>query len=144
MLPYDQERHPVRRSLTAPYGVVNHWKTAPGLEGRGGDCFLSGSISTALRNVYNGLLGIRPMLDALALDPVLPSDWENASVKFSYLGAEVTVTYTSQAGKAGLTVNGEEIASKRKDLALGSEYFTIPDEVFKSGGRYDIRMRVGE
>jgi hypothetical protein len=35
----------------------HHWKEAIGQDGVGGDNFLSGSISTALRNFYQGLVG---------------------------------------------------------------------------------------
>jgi cellobiose phosphorylase len=127
MLSYDQAAHPVDRAKTAPYAVVNHWKTAPGLEGRGGDCFFSGSISTAIRNVYDGLFGIRPTLDGLALDPSLPSDWEEASVEFTYLGAHVHLTYRRAKDGPRLLVNGEEIVSRQADPISGRECFAIPD-----------------
>jgi len=142
MLPYDQERHPVQRSKTAPYGMVNHWKTAPGVEGRGGDCFLTGSISGALRSVYNGVFGIEPLLDGLALDPVMPKRWGTVSVRFSYLGANVAITYTGERADgedAIVIVNGDEITSKRNDIVLDREYVVIPDGVFKAGRRYDVR-----
>lgn len=127
MLPYDQKAHPVHRAKTAPYGVVNHWKTAPGLEGRGGDCFLSGSISTALRNVYNGLFGIKPTLDGLVLDPALPGDWHEASVEFDYLGSRVHLTYRRTGGPELVTVNGKEVQTP-----------SIPDRVFGAGSRIEI------
>jgi|GEM_PF-3239127 len=40
MLPYDQEAHAIERSKTAPYAMVNHWKTARGLRVVGVTSFL--------------------------------------------------------------------------------------------------------
>jgi cellobiose phosphorylase len=89
MLPYDQEAHPVFRARTAPYAVPNHWKEAIGQDGIGGDTFLSGSISTALRNVYQGLVGFRPELTHLVIDPVIPADWPVLRAKLPWLGKRI-------------------------------------------------------
>ena len=133
MLPYDQECHPVQRAKTAPYAVVNHWKTAPGLEGRGGDPFLTGSISTALRNVYDCLFGIKPLLNALAIDPCLPSDWSECSVRFSYLGAQVDMSYYQGGrGRWQIAVNGEPTEHTCIDW-FGVTLPAIPDYVFEPG-----------
>ncbi len=132
MLSYDQAAHPVDRAKTAPYAVVNHWKTAPGIEGRGGDCFFSGSISVAIRNVYDGMFGIKPTLDGLALDPALPSDWQEASAEFDYLGARVHVTYR-KGGPRWLVVNGQECCEG-----------CIPDSVFGSGARVECVCYLAE
>lgn len=137
MLPYDQQAHPVQRARTAPYGVVNHWKTAPGVEGRGGDCFLSGSISTALRNVYNGLFGIKPTLDGLALDPVLPSDWDEASAEFDHLGTRVHLTYRRSKDAPRLLVDGEEVTFLHTDPVLNKECLCIPDSFFSNKTRVE-------
>ena len=79
LLPYDQQIHPVQVSQTAPYAVVNHWLTAAGIEGQGGSSFFTGSISVAMRNIYSGLVGFRPSLDGILMDPVIPADWKNLS-----------------------------------------------------------------
>lgn len=142
MLPYDQQAHPVSRSKTAPYGIVNHWKTAPGLEGRGGDCFLTGSISTALRNVYGGLFGIKPTLCGLALRPALPSQWRQCSVRFPYLGADVEVIYVQEEGDDRIFVNGKPIDEKHRDSVTGQDWPMIPDTVFEAGKRVEIRCEI--
>jgi len=139
MLPYDQSCHPIERSKTAPYAVVNHWKTLAGLEGHGGDPFLSGSISTALRNVYGGLFGIRPLLDGLALDPCLPTDWREASVECSYLGAELHIDYRRADGeKMRVTVDGREVGSRSMDWLGEKELVVVPDSTFEAGRCYAI------
>jgi hypothetical protein len=133
MLPYDQTAHPVERAKTAPYGVVNHWKTAPGLEGRGGDCFLSGSISTALRNVYGGMFGIKPTLEGLAIDPVLPSDWQEASVEFQYLGARVRLTCRRDHDSGSVLVDGQEVPPG-----------VISDDFFNGRSRVEVVLSLPE
>ena len=139
MLPYDQRCHPVERAKTAPYGVVNHWKTAPGEEGRGGAVFLSGSISTALRGAYGGLFGITGCPEGLAIDPALPPEWPSAKVRFRYLGAEVEVTFEQTSeGPATVLVNGQEAAVWLPDPVLGRVRAVIPDACFAGGGTVSI------
>ncbi len=123
MLPYDQRCHPVERARTAPYAMVNHWRTAPRLEGRGGDAFLTGSISTALRNVCDGLFGIKPLVDGLAIDPCLPSDWPECSVTFESLGTRLEVCYRKGAPTL---VNGREVTDTAVDW-LGKSLPAVPD-----------------
>ncbi len=130
MLPYDQDAHPTSRAKTAPYGVVNHWKTAPGIEGRGGDCFLSGSISTALRNVYSGLLGIKATLDGLVIAPALPSAWQKVSVEFDYWPARVHLMLQQTQHSPGLFVDGDPVTCVHRDPVLNKDLPCIPDSWF--------------
>ncbi|MEN6521158.1 MAG: hypothetical protein ABFD46_08425 [Armatimonadota bacterium] len=139
LCPYDQSKHPVSRAKAAPYGVPNQWRTAPGQEGRAGTCFLSGSISTGLRAVYNGMFGIIPMLDGLAIDPDLPSTWKECSVDIACLSADLHIIFRQAGnGNARLTFNGKEVYSKRKDVLLDKEVFIIPDAAFEPGRHYEI------
>jgi len=147
LMPYDQERHPVARAKTAPYGVPNHWKTAPGVEGRGGTCFLSGSISAGIRNVYNGMFGINPTYDALTIYPDLPSKWDRCRVRFAYLGSEMNVTYCRRDCSLGeaqpsaclrVFFDGREITDTRLDVLRGRVLPAIPDIEFAEGGSHEI------
>lgn len=139
LCPYDQSKHPVSRAKAAPYGIPNHWKTAPGQEGKAGTCFLSGSISTGLLAVYNGMFGIIPMLDGLAINPDLPSSWKECSVAMRYLDADLSITFRQKdSGEAELTLNEKEIHSKRKDVLLDKEIFIIPEAAFEPGRHYEI------
>lgn len=141
MLPYDQDRHPVSRAKSAPYGVPNHWKLQAGVEGRGGACFLSGSIATALGSVYGGLFGIQPQLEGLAIDPDLPSEFTEAKVRFSYRGAEVRVVYKrgiADVNTPRLMINGEPVTTKIRDVLLDKEVLVIPHGVFESANRCEV------
>ena len=139
MLPYDQRRHPVERAKTAPYAVVNHWKAAPGLEGRGGDAFLTGSISTALRNVYDGLFGIKPLLDCLAFDPCLPSEWDRCLVKCTYRGRRLEIAYAK--GEPRVDVDGRVVSEKTTDW-LGKTLPAVPDAAL-DGDPCRIEIAIG-
>lgn len=145
MLPYDQDRHPIDVTKTAPYGVVNHWKTLPGIEGRGGDIFLSGSISTALRTVYDGIFGIKPTLNGLGLDPVLPTEWPSAEVRFAYRGSIIHLKIQTPGpltkGLTRLTVNGKDHDKWCQDAVTGHTFPVIPDSVFQPRERYEIVVR---
>lgn len=114
MLPYDQEAHPIEVSKTAPYGVVNHWMSIRGQFGRGGATFLSGSITTALRNVYGGMMGFKATLDGITIDPVIPRSWERVSYVHNYRGAAFDVTIENprrvESGVAYMEVNGRRIS----------------------------------
>lgn len=145
MLPYDQACHPVERAKTAPYGVVNHWKTAAGEEGRGGAVFLSGSISTALRAVYGGLFGITGCPEGIAIDPALPPAWPSAKVRFWYREAEVEITFEQASkGPAAVLVNGQDAAVWIPDPVLVLTRAVIPDACFAEGGRVSIKYLTGE
>jgi len=124
MLPYDQRAHPVGRSLTAPYAVVNHWRTAPGMTGEGGDTFLSGSISTALRNIWHGLVGFRPDVEGLVLDPCIPTDWKEVHATVSHLGKTFRMAIHNPNG----------VSCGVHTVRVGKDLYK-PNRVFKQGGR---------
>ncbi|MHC4713465.1 MAG: GH36-type glycosyl hydrolase domain-containing protein [Planctomycetota bacterium] len=136
MLPYDQGAHPVDVSMTAPYGIVNHWMSIEGQFGRGGATFLSGSITTALRNVYGGMMGFRPELDGIRISPVLPSKWGRVSYTHNYRGCVFEVTIENddavQSGVRSLEVNGRPVEG---DL--------IPLDWVNFGGVNAVRVVMG-
>ena len=106
LFPYDQQNHPVRQARTAPYAVVNVYRSAPGCEGEGGDTFFSGTISVAVRNVYQGLLGIQAEPDGLRIRPCLPRAWRRVSGRIVYAGRTLDVTVTRRGRGYEITVNG--------------------------------------
>lgn len=122
MLPYNLEVHPVESTKTAPYAVVNHYKEAPGIEGEGGDPFLSGTISTALRNVYQGMIGFRPTVKALVLDPCIPELWPTVKAELSLRGARYQLTILnpnkSQSGVNSITLDGKPLGTSTFDKSL--------------------------
>ena len=99
LFPYDQERHPVSMAHTAPYAIVNVYGDAPGHEGEGGDTFFSGSIAVAVRNIYQGMLGLHAEPDGLRVTPCLPTDWPKVEGRFFYAGRQRSIV-VKRKGKA--------------------------------------------
>jgi N,N'-diacetylchitobiose phosphorylase len=121
MLPYDQQAHPIEVSKTAPYGVVNHWASIEGQFGKGGATFLSGSITTAVRNVYGGMMGFRPTLDGIEFDPCLPSAWERVQYHHNFRDASFDVTIENPghvcSGVKHVILNGSKVSGNTVPLA---------------------------
>lgn len=147
MLPYDQRAHPVGRTRTAPYAVPNHWREAVGQDGTGGDTFLSGSISTALRNVYHGLVGFRPELDHLVIDPVIPSSWPELQAEMPFRGGVIRLRVHNprkkQSGVAAVTVGGRRMNCLLRDKTRGRTVAAIPVRDLPNAKHLDIEVMLG-
>jgi cellobiose phosphorylase len=102
MYPYNQQIHPVQTTKTAPYAIVNHWRTAKDVDGNGGDCFFTGSLSVGLRNVYRGMVGFRPALEGITIDPVIPTDWKGLKAKCTANDIEFDIEIINQTGQGSL------------------------------------------
>ncbi len=121
IMPYDQEKHPTEIAFTPPYAIVNCWQELPGFNHRGLMCFLTGSVAMAMRGVYEWMLGIKPTLDGIEIDPCLPSSISNAEIKFDYLGNAHVLNLSG--GKA--FIDGKELLSKRKNLITDREVWFV-------------------
>ncbi len=147
MFPYDQKCHPVEVQKTPPYGVVNHWREAPGLEGTGGDAFLSGSISTAVRNVYQGLVGLRPGLTRLVIDPCIPASWRRMKATVPFLGGRWTIRVSNPAGvESGvrkMLIDGTRAGRTMVDGRLGRKVIVLDVATLAPGGDHDVEILLG-
>jgi len=147
MLPYDQKAHPVNVARTAPYAVANHWKEAIGLEGVGGDTFLTGSISTALRNCYEGLAGFRPDLHDLVIDPCIPAAWDGLVAEMDFLSGRYRLVVRNpqhvECGVVELLLNGEPAGRSLYNPRLGRRVAAIPIADLKGGEDCTIEARLG-
>jgi len=106
LFPYDQRNHPVRQARTAPYAIVNVYRSAPGCEGEGGDTFFSGTIASAVRDVYQGLLGVQAEPDGLRIRPCLPRAWRQVSGRIVYAGRTRDVLVTRRGKSYEVAVDG--------------------------------------
>jgi len=136
MLPYDQDAHPVEIAKTAPYAIVNHWMSIEGQFGKGGSTFLSGSITTALRNVYGGMLGFEPQLKGIRISPAVPSSWRSIRYVHNFRGGTFDVTIENpdgvEHGVKGMILNGKRI-----------EGDFIPLDLVDTGGRNVLEVTLG-
>ncbi|MBN2310133.1 MAG: hypothetical protein JXR94_14255 [Candidatus Hydrogenedentes bacterium] len=148
LLPYDQEAHPVAAAKAAPYAVPNHWRNVPGSVGEAGATFLSGSISTGLRNVWHGLIGFRPGLHGLVIDPCIPRNWQALSATASYLGKRLDVRIENPDGNTcgvrHLELEGERFTPNARFRQGHRDVVSIPWERIAavSGARGTLRVRL--
>jgi cellobiose phosphorylase len=106
LFPYDPVRHPVQQARTAPYAIVNVYMGAPGREGEGGDTFFSGSIATAVRNVYTGLLGAYAEPGGLRFRPCLPTAWDRVDGRIVCAGRPLAVSVCRTDDGVAVAVDG--------------------------------------
>jgi hypothetical protein len=137
LLPYDQTKHPTEKTLTPPYAVVNCWQQVPGFVHRGGLSFLTGSIAMGLRMVYDWMLGIKPALDGLAIDPCIPSRFGSMKARFTYLGKAFKMEIENEAGRqttpVTVLINGITVNRRKTDSFSGRSMYFIADTLLVDG-----------
>lgn len=109
LFPYDQDRHPVQQAKTAPYAIVNVYLAAPGREGEGGDTFFSGTISVAVRNIFQWLLGVQAEPDGLRIRPCLPRAWRRVEGRIVYAGRPRRIVVVRRQAGYAVEVDGESL-----------------------------------
>ncbi|HUV39199.1 MAG TPA: hypothetical protein VMY39_06270, partial [Planctomycetota bacterium] len=146
MFGYDQRAHPVEVAKIAPYAVPNHWREAVGQDGTGGDTFLSGSITTALRNVYQGMIGFRPGLVDLVIDPCIPPRWRGLTAKVRFLDAAWELRIWNpdgrECGVREVTLDGKRVGKLRRDARLDRKVWTLPIDALDRGGKHVLDVRL--
>ena len=85
------------------------------------------------------LLGIRPTLKGLLIDPSIPAQWDGFTVERTYRGCHLTIEATNpehvQHGIRELSVNGELL-----DLKEGT---VLADEILRQGRRAAVKVIMG-
>ena len=78
--------------------------------GRAHHPFMTGSAGWAYYAATQYLLGVRPGFDELVIDPCIPGDWKEFSVRRKWRGAEYRIHVANprgvEKGVAGMTLNG--------------------------------------
>lgn len=142
LLPYNPQTHPVKVAKTAPYAVVNQYKEAMGMEGEGGDPFLSGTISTVLRNLYQGMVGFRPTPAGLILSPCLPSGWKELQAEIPLRGARYHIHIHNprhkESGITSLKLDGKELVEAKQSLKWGRSILKVSYQDLPEGGTHKL------
>ncbi len=85
--------------------------------------WLSGTATWAYYSASRYILGIRPAIDGLIVDPCIPAHWEGFKVTRHFRGAEYKITVSNpnqvMKGVASVSVNGELIEGNK--LPIGEE-----------------------
>jgi len=147
MLPFDQRRHPVSKTLSPPYAMVNCWQEIPGFRHRGGLKFLTGSIAMAARMAYEWLSGVKPALGGLTIDPCLPAKFKKTTVYFPYNKTRVKLTILNpgghQCGVKDMTVNKSEVKERINDPFSKRQVPLAKDDLFNQPLN-EIKVTLGQ
>ena len=73
----------------------------------------SGSIATAFRNIYQGLLGAQAHPEGLDIAPCLPAEWEKIAGRIIYAGRPLNIDVRRDGARYVVAVNGREIKDGR-------------------------------
>jgi cellobiose phosphorylase len=91
------------------YCQFTHGPTSPRF-GQARNPWLTGTASWSYIGVTQYILGIRPELEGLRIDPCLPTAWDGYQVTRRFRGLDLTIKVTNAAhvstGVAAMTVNG--------------------------------------
>lgn len=86
------------------------------------------------------LLGVRPTLKGLLIDPTIPNDWEHYTVKRIYRGCQLTIDVENpdrvQHGVCSLSVNGTEL-----DLTNGA---LLTESLLSGRKAVSVRVVMGQ
>ena len=69
-----------------------------GNHGEGSHAWATGTACWTLLNVWEHLLGVRPEVGGLRIDPCLPSDWTDAEMQRRYRGAVLDIVFQKPRG----------------------------------------------
>lgn len=102
--------------------------------------WLTGTASWSYVGVTQYILGLRPELEGLRIDPCLPASWDGYTVERKFRGVNVTVKVSNpdgvETGVASVTVNGEavDLSADAKRGAL------VPVGALSEGAVVDVVM----
>ncbi|MDO5292555.1 MAG: N,N'-diacetylchitobiose phosphorylase [bacterium] len=82
-------------------------------EGRSHVHWLTGTASTVMVGCVEGILGLRPDFDGIKIEPAIPSDWNEFTVKKVFRGKILNITVKNPNGAEGgckeFYLNGEKL-----------------------------------
>jgi N,N'-diacetylchitobiose phosphorylase len=84
--------------------------------------WLTGTVSWSYFVAVQSILGIRPELDGLRIDPCIPSSWPGFECEREFRGKRITIKVTNPnkkcRGVTSLTVDGKKVSGNVLPLAL--------------------------
>ncbi|MBO5343150.1 MAG: N,N'-diacetylchitobiose phosphorylase [Ruminococcus sp.] len=94
------------------HGQFTESKASP-YEGRSHVHWLTGTASTVMVGCVEGICGMRPDADGLAIAPSIPSDWDSFKITKIFRGKKLNIVVDNSAhvesGVKSITLNGEAI-----------------------------------
>lgn len=102
----------IRKMEPYVHGQFIESKESP-FEGRAHVHWLTGTASTVMVACVEGILGMKPNLDGLMVDPCIPSEWNEFSIYKNFRGKKLNISVKneshSQKGVKKVFVNGVEM-----------------------------------
>ncbi len=102
----------IRRIEPYVHGQFTEGKYSPNY-GRAHVHWLTGTASTVMVGCVKGILGLRPVLKGIVINPSIPSSWKGFSMRKVFRGKILNITVDNsegaQGGKARITLNGEDL-----------------------------------
>lgn len=106
------DRAELREMEPYVYGQFVEGKDSP-FAGRAHVHWLTGTASTVMVGTVEGILGLRPNLKGLTIDPSIPSGWHEFTMEKTFRGKRLNITVKnpngSQHGVKSVTVNGKTL-----------------------------------
>ena len=139
--------NPVHRGKNPDTYYAEPYVTAGNIEGpdsafhgRGGWTWYSGSAAWLFKVGLEWVLGIRPTIDGLCVDPCIPSAWNGYTVKRTFRGVHYNIEVKNpdhvQCGVKELSVDGE-----RHCMTKGPRNKTLP--LFDAGTTHEVLVVLG-
>lgn len=114
------------------HGQFTEAKDSPNM-GRSNVHWLTGTASTVMVSCVEGILGIKPSVEGLVVEPCIPFEWDGLEIRKIFRGKKLNIQVKnsnhSQKGVRQVTVNGEKISGKM-----------IPVEILKDENEVTIEM----
>ncbi|WP_438434066.1 GH36-type glycosyl hydrolase domain-containing protein [Gorillibacterium sp. sgz500922] len=101
--------------------------------GRGHVHWLTGTASTVMVSLAEGIMGVQPQFDGLKIDPCVPEDWKEFSLFREFRGKALNIQVQNpqgvQKGVKSIVLNGEELSGS-----------VIPEDRMKAENEVVITM----
>ena len=121
---YTEEISEIHRTEPYVYSQMIAGKDAASF-GEAKNSWLTGTSAWTFLSISQSILGIKPTLDGLEIDPCIPADWKGFAVSRRYRGAEYHIRVENpegvQKGVKKVLVNGVEQAGKLLPCAPAGE-----------------------
>ena len=118
-----EDRSEIRRTEPYVYCQMVAGVDAPTF-GEGKNSWLTGTAAWTFLSVSQAILGVKPVLAGLTVDPCVPRSWKGFTVERRFRGALYRITVDNSAGvERGvreLTVNGEAVSGVIPPAPAGS------------------------
>jgi cellobiose phosphorylase len=108
--------------------------------GRGGWTWYSGSAAWLFRVGLEWILGVRPTVDGLIVDPCIPSAWNTYTVRRTFRGAEYAITVRNP-GHVECGVREFSVDGRTMEGPGGTRHALLP--VFPAGGTHEVVIVMG-